>query len=295
MTKKKGIICFGEVLWDALPSGLFLGGAPMNVCYHLNQLEIDAIICSKVGDDRLGKEALRRIEQKGISAEYIQLDDSQETGFVEVVMTDKGEPDYNIIKPVAWDSIEFTREVKKLAEDSWGLVFGTLAQRDEISRNTLRQLWKSDCRKILDVNVRPPYDDKAIVQDSLEIADIVKMNDEELIQIKEWFSISGTEQESVEKLSHEFNFSTACITKGAEGAILFQDGNWYKHSGYKIEATDTVGAGDAFFAALIYGIRHYMRGKELLKYANAAGSLVAQKNGALPEYDISSVKKVITS
>lgn len=295
MANKKGIFCFGEVLWDALPAGLFLGGAPLNVCYHLNQLGIQADMCSKLGDDRLGKEALRRIEQKGISVEHIQLDIEEETGFVEVEMTDDGEPNYDIIEPVAWDFIEVTPGLKKLVKNSWGLVFGTLAQRHEVSRSTLLELLKLDCKKILDLNLRSPYEDKKIVHDSLQVADLVKMNDEELFRLKEWFSLEGGERESVEKLSRTFNCTLICITKGAEGAILYQDGEWSVHKGYPAKVKDSVGAGDAFFAALIYGIRQGKEGDELLKYANAAGSLIAQKNGALPEYDINSVEEIMTS
>jgi fructokinase len=252
-------------------------------------------MCSKVGDDRLGNEALRRIDKKGISLENIQLDKEEETGFVEVEMTDEGEPSYDIIEPVAWDFIEITPGLKKLVEDSWGLVFGTLAQRNEFSSNALRQLWDFDCKKILDLNLRSPYDDKEIVHDSLKVADIVKMNDEELIRMKEWFSLPGGECESVEKLSQKFSCSLVCITKGANGASLYQDGHWFAHKGFKVQAKDSVGAGDAFFAAFIYGIQHGKKGKELLKYANAAGSFVAQKRGATPEYDIYSVEEIMTS
>lgn len=294
MGNKRGILCFGEVLWDALPAGLFLGGAPLNVCYHLNQLGIAADMCSRVGDDRLGKEALRRIEEKGISLEYIQLDDIEETGFVEVEMTEDGDPGYDIIKPVAWDFIDVTPDLKKLVEDSWGLVFGTLAQRHEISRDTIRQLLEFDCLKILDLNLRPPYDDKAIVHDSLKVADIVKMNDDELNQMREWFSLPRGERKSVERLVDQFGSSLICITKGSNGAVLYRDGRWFEHSGYQVKTKDSVGAGDAFFAALIYGIQHGKKGDKLLQYANAAGSLVAQKSGALPEYDIESIEEIIT-
>lgn len=295
MGDKQKIVCFGEVLWDSLPAGLFLGGAPLNVCYHLNQLGIKAEMCSKVGNDRLGKEALRRIKKKGISIKNIQQDDVEETGFVEVEMTEEGEPSYDIIEPVAWDLIELTPALQELADDSWGVVFGTLAQRNDVSKGTIRELWKHDCRKILDLNLRPPYDNKKIIHDSLKAADIVKMNDDELNQMKDWFDLPAGEHESVESLADHFGSSLVCITKGANGAILFQDGYWFEHSGYQVKAKDSVGAGDAFFAALIYGIQHDRKGKELLKYANATGSLVATKSGATPEYSFDSIEKIMSS
>lgn len=292
MEHKRKVLCIGEVLWDALPGGLYLGGAPLNVCYHLNQLGITADMCSKVGNDRLGKEALQRITDNDISAEYIQTDDKEETGFVKVEVEENGEPTYDIIKPAAWDFIERKASLKKGAENSWGMVFGSLAQRHPESRSTIQELWDCDTKKILDINLRPPYTDKNIIRDSLEVADIIKMNKDELTHLIKWYSLPGDRHEAVEKLAIRFKCSLICITEGAKGAMMYQGSSWYGHKGYPVKAKDSVGAGDAFFATLIHGIQHEKKGEELLKYANAAGSLVAQKDGAMPEYSLSDIRKL---
>lgn len=293
---KRRVICVGEVLWDALPAGLYLGGAPLNVCYHLNQLGIDATIASKVGDDRLGEEALRRIKNKGISTKYVQQDKEHETGFVKVQFGEyDNEPSYDIIKPVAWDFIQLTTELENLIKNSWGFVFGSLAQRHEISRQTIQHLWEYEGKKILDLNIRAPYINKDIVFDSLKVADIVKVNEEELNQLKEWYSFPDDNRKAVKELTANFNCSLVCITCGPDGAWLYQDNSWYEHSGYRIKAEDTIGAGDAFLAALICGLQNDKYGENLLAYGNAAGSLVAQKNGATPEYNMQDIEKIITS
>lgn len=292
MDSRRNIICTGEILWDALPSGLFLGGAPLNVCCHLNRLGIDADILSRVGSDRLGKEAVRRIAQQGISTALIQSDPREETGFVEVEITAEGEPSYRIIRPVAWDFIEKTPEAVKRAGESWGIVCGTLAQRNEVSRRTIRSLWQADTRKILDLNLRKPYDDREIVRESLLAADIVKMNGEELRRVTAWFSLSDDSREAAGDLSDLFGCSLICITRGAGGAAVWQNGEFSEHNGYPVKVKDSVGSGDAFFAALIYGLQREKRGEELLSFANAAGSLVAGKQGAIPEYNISDINEI---
>lgn len=293
MSNQNKVLCIGEVLWDALPSGLFLGGAPLNVCYHLNQFGIEADIASRVGDDRLGEEAVARIKHKGIATKHIQIDQQFETGFVSVELSDNEDPQYDIIEPAAWDHISLTEDLKESAQSSWGLVFGSLAQRNQKSRESIRELWELKIKKIFDVNLRPPHVHREIVMDALKISDIIKMNEEELFQLSEWCSISGDEKQSVEKLAQQFDCPVICITRGTEGAILFQEGAWFEHPGFPVVAKDAVGAGDAFLAALLYGIKNKKAGNELLANANAAGSLVAQKEGATPEYSTADIFEVI--
>lgn len=294
MTDKIRILCIGEILWDALPDGLYLGGAPLNVCYHLNQMGLNSEMVSRVGKDRLGGEALQRIQKKGISTKNIQTDGQYETGFVNVDVAENGDPAYEIIEPVAWDFIELTSSLADKVKQSWGLVFGSLAQRNERSRDTIQKLWNHSGSNILDLNLRPPHVDETIVYDSLTVADIVKMNEAELYQIKEWFSLQGEDHQLVEAVAHTFSCPFVCVTKGADGAMLFQEDNWFEHEGYKAKAQDGVGAGDAFLAAMIYGIVTEIKGEKLLRYANAAGSYVAQKSGATPEYEIDDVRKIVS-
>lgn len=283
------IICIGEILWDALPSGLYLGGAPLNVCYHLNRLGIEAAIASKVGKDRLGSEALRQIRLKGIPSGLIQTGEKAETGFVSVELDKSGDPVYEIVEPAAWDYVELTAELREAVRYSSGLVFGTLAQRSETTRTTIREVWESDALKIFDMNLRPPYVDRKIITDSLEVSNIVKMNEAELVKLKEWYTLPKTEKEAMMALADRFELSVLCVTYGKKGAKLCQDGFVFEHEGFPVTTRDAVGAGDAFLAALLYGIRNDKRGDELLALSNAAGALIAQKDGATPAYTVEDV------
>jgi len=289
MTHKMRILCIGEVLWDSLPSGLYLGGAPLNVCYHLNQFDINAEIASKVGKDRLGIEAVRRIKALGISTKLIQYDSTVETGFVGVELTKAGDPTYDILEPVAWDSISFSTNLDQIAQQSWGIVFGSLAQRNKVSRTTIQKLCQKDVKLIFDMNLRKPFINKEIIGYSLQQADIVKMNEDELNYLIEWYSLSGGLKNAVEELDHQFKFSMICITKGARGSMMLQNGKWYQHEGFPVEVKDVVGAGDAFLASFIHGILNQKDGEAILAWANATGSLVAQKDGAMPTYEVSDI------
>ncbi|SHG10085.1 fructokinase [Fodinibius roseus] len=291
-TTKRNVLCVGEVLWDSLPGGLFLGGAPLNVCYHLNQLGIPADMCSRVGDDRLGKEALRRIQHSDISTAYIQTDSKAETGFVKVEIGERGDPAYEIIEPAAWDFIEERPALADIARESWALVFGSLAQRHRESRSAIRKLWGFDLKKILDINLRPPHIDSQVIRDSLKVADIIKLNEDELFRLIEWYSLNGDSRRAVEELAADFQCSLICVTAGTKGAVMYQNGSWYSHEGYPANVKDSVGAGDAFLAALVCGIQAEKKGEELLRYANAAGSFVARKDGATPEYTPGDIERL---
>ncbi len=293
MSEKSKVMCIGEVLWDSLPSGLYLGGAPLNVCYHLNQLNVPATITSKVGQDRLGKEAVHRIENMGISIDLVQYDEQHETGFVGVELTQSGDPDYSILEPVAWDYIEYTDQLEQVADNTSAIVFGSLGQRNTVSRETIQKLWHGDATLIFDVNLRKPFINREVISHSLEVADIVKLNENELNYLIEWYSLSGGPPSAVEELTEKFNCSTICITKGANGSMLFRDGLWFEHAGFPVKAKDVVGAGDAFLASLLHGIIEGKSGKEMLACANATGSLIAQKDGATPEYNMGDIKQMV--
>src|SRR5699024_4102593 len=212
MKHEARIVCIGEILWDALPGGLYLGGAPLNVCYHLNRMGLKSNICSKIGDDRLGKEALRKIAHKEIPVEHIQQGGREETGFVKVAVSSDGEPSYDFIEPAAWDFIALTPSLRTFVQNSWGMVYCTLAQRKEQSRHTIMQLLDSDIRKILDLNLRPPYADPGNVEYSLRKADIIKMNEDELFQLKEWFALPGTDTaQLMEGIASQYKVPLICV------------------------------------------------------------------------------------
>jgi fructokinase len=167
------ILCVGEVLWDALPAGLFLGGAPFNVAGHLHALGVRVGVVSRVGDDRLGTEALERLARSGIATDLVQIDPALETGFVSVTLDDDGIPAYDIVEPAAWDHIALQDGLLERAASAAAIVFGSLAQRHVVSRATIERLCEVDVPKVFDVNLRPPYDDVAVVRHSLGHADIV--------------------------------------------------------------------------------------------------------------------------
>ncbi len=281
---KQKVVCIGEILWDSIPLGLFLGGAPYNVAYHLHNLDQKTEIISKVGDDALGREALRRVGHIGVSTDFIQTDTEFATGFVKVSLDKEGVPKYDIIEPVAWDRIEITPQSKELIKSSSAVVFGTLAQRSKVSRESIQLFADASSLKVVDLNLRPPYDDQDIVKLTLELTDVLKLNQDELYQLKDWFKLPKSDQEAVLRLVDEYELQTVCVTQGAEGAILYFENQWFFHEGYEIDVVDTVGAGDAFLAVLITGILNNVDPIKILDYASYLGAFVATEYGPIPMY-----------
>ena len=276
------ILCVGEVLWDALPEGLFLGGAPFNVACHLRAAGVPAAMVSRVGADRLGEEVIRRAERYGVGVDLIQVDPSLPTGFVRVAVDDAGNPAYEILAPAAWDAITTTDTLLRRAAEARAIVFGSLAQRSAISRATIEQLWESPATMVLDVNLRPPYDDREIVRRSLRRADVVKLSVPELERVAHWFSLRGDARAMMSALAEQFHCTVVCLTRGSAGAALWHDGTWTEHPGFEVEVRDTVGAGDAFLAVLLAGLLAGGSDASLLQNANLIGAYVATQHGAVP-------------
>lgn len=281
------ILCVGEILWDALPEGLFLGGAPFNVARHLHALGEPVAFVSRVGNDRLGREARRRLRALGLDDDLVQTDDRHPTGFVRVALdSDSGEPEYEILEPAAWDAIAQTDALERRAEQAAALVYGSLAQRAWRSRTTLRRLWAADALQVFDVNLRPPFDDRAVVEASLRAADVVKLNENERRRLQEWFGLSGGREAGMVDLVETFGCRVVCVTEGSDGARLWMEGRGWQHPGYAVAVEDTVGAGDAFLAALLAGMLEGRTGAGLLAFANRLGAYVATHSGAGPTYEV---------
>lgn len=276
------VLCVGELLWDSLPEGLFLGGAPFNVACHLRANGLPVAMVSRIGDDRLGDEAMERAARYGIDLELLQVDGSLPTGFVRVRVDEGGTPSYDILQPAAWDAIATTDALLRRAAAARAIVFGTLAQRNAVSRATVRRLWESDALMVCDLNLRPPFVDRAIVEASLGRAAVVKLSEEELARVGEWFAWSGDYRVRVSALASRFGCPVVCLTRGRNGAVLLRDGRWTEHPGYAVEVRDTVGAGDAFLAVLLAGLLAGADDETLLKDANMAGAYVVTQFGAVP-------------
>jgi len=286
------ILCVGEILWDALPDGLFLGGAPFNVACHLRALGREAAFVSRVGDDRLGHEALRRMRARGLDTDLMQIDDALPTGFVQVELGGTGEPDYEILEPVAWDAIAVTDSLRNRADHADALVYGSLAQRAATSRETIQHLCETEVLRVFDINLRPPYLDRAVVEQSLHVADVVKLNDDELHQLQVWFGLPDDPEAAASDLARNFDCRTICVTRGGRGAWLWTEGQHWKHTGYEAAVADAVGAGDAFLAALLTGLLTDRDGDVILARANRLGAYVASHPGAFPAYAANSLADI---
>jgi fructokinase len=278
----KNIVCFGEVLWDLLPSGKIAGGAPMNVAVHANQLGLNAIMISAVGNDELGEGIMSFLLSRGLSVENIQKNEHK-TGIVEVTLDEKGSPSYKIIEPVAWDFIRLTEHAKSTIQAADALVFGSLSLRNEISKKTLLQLQTDAKLKILDINLRKPFFTSELTDELLRVADIVKVNDDELEMICNWCGQTGNETQNASFLKERYQLKGIIVTRGANGAFFIDENNEVsEHQGFKVTVNDTIGSGDSFLAAFI---TKWLNGESpavALKYACAVGAFVATQKGATP-------------
>lgn len=279
------IICVGEILWDSLPAGLFLGGAPFNVAHDLRRLGNNVRIISRVGKDFLGEEILRRVAKEGIPTNLIKFDDKLPTGFVEVIVNGKGDPQYRICEPVAWDAIEMGDGLLTAVSAARALVFGTLASRNRTSRETIYKMAETASLKVLDVNLRPGGSSRESVEHLLRLADIVKVNSSELAALRGWFGLHANEKDAAEELAQKFSCEVICVSRGAEGGGLWHEGRWVDHPGFKVDVRDSVGAGDAFLAGLLESFLRDDSEEEMIATANLLGAYVATQAGATPEFD----------
>ncbi|MGH7710511.1 MAG: carbohydrate kinase family protein [Gemmatimonadaceae bacterium] len=276
------ILCVGEVLWDALPAGLFLGGAPFNVACHLSAAGVPVSMVSRVGNDRLGEEVVSRAARYGVGTDLLQVDTSLPTGFVRVTVNESGAAAYEILEPAAWDAIASTETLMTRAAAARAIVFGSLAQRQAITRSTIERLWESEAMMVFDLNLRPPYEDREIIRRSLRRAEVVKVNQLELRRLADWFDLPEGQREAAAALAESFSCRVVCVTRGSDGAAMWRDGTWTEHAGYEVEVRDTVGTGDAFLAVLLAGLLSGVESQSLLQNANLIAAYVATQFGAVP-------------
>lgn len=294
--KNMNAICFGEVLWDILPTGKVAGGAPMNVAIRLQSFGISTKIISKVGQDDNGGQLLKILKDKFVDVSQIQVDAKIKTGEVLVTLDSNGIATYDIVIPSAWDKIELNEENINLVKNSDIFVFGSLVCRDKISKSTLYKFLPFAKHKIFDVNLRAPFYSFGLIVDLMNKSDFIKMNDEELLIIAVELGSKYTSiEENIKFISDKTNTQNICITKGKDGAVLFIENEFYHNNGFNVKVEDTVGAGDSFLAALIYKLQTTNNYYESLEFACAVGAMVASHKGANPILDINEINNFINT
>jgi fructokinase len=285
-------ICFGEVLWDVLPEGPQPGGAPLNVAYHLNKLGITSSIISKIGDDAPGHELEALIDSWGIKKQFLQVDKQHATSEVIAKMSNGNEVSYEIVFPVAWDFISSDSNIFSSLNPSVYFVYGSLASRNEASKNTLFELLESDAIKVFDINLRPPFIGQDLLKALLKKADIAKFNQAELELVQIMFGGPLTnEVNQVRFIMDKFQVHEIIITKGESGASFYKADKIYHMWGKEVKVKDTIGSGDSFLAAFI--ANHYLKEtpENILKNAIAMGAFIATKKGGCPDYLIRDYKE----
>jgi len=291
---KRKVVCFGELLWDNLPTGKKPGGAPMNVAYHLNQLGIESCLISRVGDDANGREILDFLKTKGLSTQYCQVDPGFATSTVEVLIGDDNEVSYDIVKPVAWDYIKISESLKTLIAEADAFVFGSLAARNSASYLTLHSLLEQARYKVFDVNLREPHYSSSSITQLLRKTNLLKLNIYELNLISNWFNQNcDTEWDRVRVLQDQFFIDEIVVTKGSSGASYYTTHAQVNYPAYNVVVNDTVGSGDSFLAAFL---SQKLKGENLegiLSYAAALGAYVTMHSGACPEYKKSDLDRFI--
>ncbi len=278
------VTCFGEVLWDVFPTHKKIGGAPLNVALRLQSFNINTYIISRIGNDKNGNELLQYIKEEGLDTSSIQIDQLYKTGCVNVTLDNNGSASYEIEQPVAWDKIEVTDQFVEIVKSSDAFIFGSLACRDEITKNTLLRLLKYAPFKVFDVNLRPPFYSMNLLLTLMRKSDFIKCNDEELDEI--CIALGFKSESIIEKikfLSQYTQTEQICVTKGKDGATLLYNNKLYNNNGYSVKVSDTVGAGDSFLATLIGQLLNNKASDEALNFACAVGALVASKEGANPK------------
>ena len=280
------IIGLGEVLYDVLPQGAKLGGAPANFAFHASQFGYEAMAVSAVGNDILGDHALKTFDENGLK--YIIPRVPYPTGTVNVTLNESGVPTYTFTPDVAWDHIPFAPEMEAVAREARAVCFGSLAQRSPVSRETINkflEMTPEDCLKIFDVNLRGNFYNKEVLQQGVRHADILKINDEELIVIGRMFDYPGLDmEEKCRIIMHRYNLKMVVLTCGTNGSYVFaRDGFTSFKPTPKVEVADTVGAGDSFTGAFTASILSGKSIGEAHEIAVKVSAYVCTKKGAMPK------------
>ncbi len=276
----------GEILWDLLPAGRQLGGAPANFAYCLHLLGNRAVVASRVGSDDLGREARDSLLRSGITDQFLQTDPEHSTGTVHVQLDSTGQPKFEIADNSAWDFLNWTDLWQSLAQSANAVCFGALAQRSPEARNTILSFLdatRPDTLRVFDVNLRQNFYSADVIHESVKRANVVKLNHEEVPRVGELLGIDGNDAIAFcREMLQKFDLQVVCVTRGANGSLLLDRQFAHEHPGFRVQIKDTVGAGDAFTAALAHGLLRGMKLAEINDLANRMGAWVASCSGAMP-------------
>lgn len=275
----------GEVLWDLLPTGKQMGGAPANFAYHAHALGAEALVVSRVGHDALGREIIDRLHGLGLSTRGITTDPVAPTGTVSVALDDEGTPAFTIHENVAWDLLEAGGSVLAEAARADAICFGTLGQRNPVARAAVREVLKAarpNALRIFDVNLRQHFWSPEVVTESLQLADVFKLNDEELPVVARSLGLVGDEFSLLAQVAERFELQAVALTRGGKGSSLLVNGAWVSHPGAQLKIADTIGAGDSYTAALTLGLLAGNAPGQIIQFAHRVADYVCTQPGATP-------------
>lgn len=284
------IVGMGEALWDVLPEGKKIGGAPANFAYHVSQFGFNSRVVSAVGDDKLGNEILENFSEKNLNFMIEKV--PYPTGTVQVELDAEGVPCYDIKEGVAWDNIPFTPALEELAKQTRAVCFGSLAQRSVVSRETINKFLDAmpddgGQLRIFDINLRQSFYTKEILCNSMERCNILKINDEELVTVSRMFGYPGIDlQDKCWILLAKYNLKMLILTCGVNGSYVFTPGEISFVETPKVEVADTVGAGDSFTATFVAAVLKGKKVSEAHKLAVEASAFVCTQNGAMPVFPL---------
>jgi fructokinase len=283
----QNVVGIGELLWDNLPTGKKIGGAPCNFVYHAQQLNANGMILSAIGDDRLGREILENLRQKNLTTNLIQINDKP-TSTVDVKLNAEGVPEYIIHENVAWDFIGFDEAMVRSLQEADIVCYGSLAQRNPTSRKSIEQILNScrvDALIVYDVNLRQSYYSLEVIERSLQLCNVLKLNDEELPVVSELLKLSSQdEEEQIRELIKRYDLQLVAFTSGFEGSLLLTPTERSEMPTPKVDVKDTVGAGDSFTAAMMIGFANGQPLGELHQKAVELSAFVCTSEGAMPDY-----------
>jgi fructokinase len=287
--KKYKAVCFGEVLWDIFPGEQRrIGGAPFNVAYHLFKMGLDVEVISSVGDDELGHELLEKIKNWQIPTDNIQVTKEHPTSTVIASVDENNDAHYEIVENVAWDFIEMTQENQKVLGTADALVFGTLAARNEKSKNTLFQLLEISSYNVFDINLREPYYDIRMINELLHKTQLAKFNKAELRMVLDFLNKEyKDEKDSIRYLQDKFGIREIIVSKGSKGALYAHEDNFYLYPTIPVEVKDTVGSGDSFLAGFLSKrLQKETPAHEIMAQAVSLGAFITSQEGACPDYTL---------